>query len=237
MRLGSLALGLWLLGLGAPASAVTVGQTDTFEDGTTQGWTVNLLGMGVHPAPPANIPDGGPGGAGDNFLQLTSIGGGSAGSRLTAINLAQWSGDYVAAGVQAIAMSVNNTGSSDLSLRLFFEDPMGGPPANAAFSTNAVLVGAGSGWQTIVFAVRPQDLTAQTGSVLAALTGATAIRLYHSATPTFPGESLVAQLGVDNIGALAAIPEPATWAMLILGFGLAGGAIRARVKQAQVRYA
>lgn len=228
MRFLSVAVGCSLLGLAAPAAAVTLGQTDTFEDGTTQGWTVNLLGMGVHPAPPANVMTGGPGGAGDNFLQLTSFGGGGAGSRMTVINLAQWSGDYIAEGVNAIRMWVNNTGANDLALRLYFEDPMGGPPTNAAFSTDAVLVAAGGGWQNIVFGVRPGDLTAHLGSVNAALSGTTALRLYHSTLPGFPGEPVVAQLGVDNISARAAIPEPATWAMLLLGFGAAGLALRAR---------
>ena len=36
----------------------------------------------------------------------------------------------------------------------------------------------------------------------------------------------------DNIG-VAAVPEPATWAMMILGFGLVGGALRRRSAQAK----
>ncbi len=37
----------------------------------------------------------------------------------------------------------------------------------------------------------------------------------------------------DNF-AIAAVPEPATWAMLVLGFGLLGGAMRTRTRQAVV---
>jgi hypothetical protein len=33
---------------------------------------------------------------------------------------------------------------------------------------------------------------------------------------------------IDNGGGVSPVPEPATWAMMIAGFGLAGGAIRAR---------
>jgi hypothetical protein len=51
--------------------AVTVGQVDTFEDGTTQGWVAGVLGA-VHPVPPANAL-GGPAGANDNYLLLTSL--------------------------------------------------------------------------------------------------------------------------------------------------------------------
>lgn len=87
-----------LAALGVPrfASAVTVDQVDTFEDGTTQGWVVGLLGS-AHPAPPINVPTNGPAGAGDHFLQLTAVGGDFAGSRLTVINATQWGGNYVAA--------------------------------------------------------------------------------------------------------------------------------------------
>lgn len=234
MRHMSLVLGCFLLGLSAPAaSAVTLGQIDTFEDGTTQGWAVNLAGFGVHPAPPANVSTGGPDGAGDNFLLLTSFGGSGPGSRMTVGNLAQWSGDYLAAGVGAISMSVNNLGSTDLFLRLLFEDPMGAPPTNVAFSIDAVFVAAGGGWQNIVFPVAPTDLTAQMGSVEAALSGTTLLRLYHSTAsagpnPILPIEAVTAQLGVDNIQAQAAIPEPGTWAMMIIGFGAVGLAMRRR---------
>jgi hypothetical protein len=34
-----------------------------------------------------------------------------------------------------------------------------------------------------------------------------------------------------------AVPEPATWAMMILGFGLVGGALRRRTETSSVRYA
>jgi hypothetical protein len=37
---------------------------------------------------------------------------------------------------------------------------------------------------------------------------------------------------VDNVSVIsnAAIPEPGTWALMILGFGLSGAAIRGRVR-------
>jgi hypothetical protein len=73
------------------ASPVTLGQIDTFEDGTTQNWLVGLLGA-PHPAPPVNVPTGGPAGVDDNYLLLSAIGGVGAGNRLTAINVSQWGG-------------------------------------------------------------------------------------------------------------------------------------------------
>src|SRR5215212_9214500 len=91
-----IAAGLLALGMAMPAHAVSLGQTDTFENGTTQGWVTALLGS-PNPLPPANVPTGGPAGANDNFLLLTSRGGGGPGSRLTGINTSQWAGNYAAA--------------------------------------------------------------------------------------------------------------------------------------------
>src|SRR5690606_19044738 len=135
-----------LLGIPAAASAapITIGQIDTFEDGTTQGWQINLLGMGTPLLPvPANIPTGGPAGSGDNFLEMVSTGiPMTAGNRMTVLNAAQWAGDYLAGGVTAISMDVANFGPTDVNLRLLFEDAMGGPPSNVAVSTNSILLPA-----------------------------------------------------------------------------------------------
>jgi hypothetical protein len=192
--------------------AVLLGQTDTFEDGTTQNWVVSLLGL-PSPVPPVNNPSGGPAGADDGFLSLTSIAVNLAGSRMTVINFQnQWAGNYVAAGVTGIAMDVNNLGSSILELRLLFEDATPfTPAANTAFSTNPIEVPAGSGWRHVVFPIEPADLQARTGSVLGALTGATTLRIFHSTNARFPGERIVASLGVDNI---TAVPEPQVWLVL-----------------------
>lgn len=134
--LRTIAIALVVTGISfAPTPAFAIPLTpQNFEDGTTQGWLAHLLGMGMpHPAPPANIADGGPLGAGDDYLSVTSVGGAGNGSRLSAINFTEWAGDYIAEGVAAIMMSVNNLGTSDLFLRLALEDPTVGPPANIAY--------------------------------------------------------------------------------------------------------
>ena len=197
---------------------------DDFEDGTTQGWLANLLNMGGHPAPPANVATGGPSGAGDNYLQVTALGGAGNGSRLTVINGSQWAGDYLAAGVTAVSLSAINLGSTDLFLRLVFEDPTIGPPTNIAYSADALFLPAGGGWMTLMFPVQPGFLTAGLGDVETALQNTTIIRLYHSQDDNFPNpispiDPVVAQLGVDNIAAVTAIPEPATIWLLTVGIG------------------
>ena len=120
---------LWALAIvclsAGRASAVSIGLSDTFEDGTTDNWRINLLGMGNNAFQPVNVTSGGPEGLADNYMLMTSSGLAGPGGRLVALNPAQWAGDYVAAGIRKISMDVNNLGSTDLFLRLLFEDPMG----------------------------------------------------------------------------------------------------------------
>lgn len=229
----AVAVALGIIFTATPALAIPV-SPDTFQDGTTQGWVANLLGMGSHPAPPANVADGGPMGVGDNYLLLTAVGGGGNGSRLSAINASQWAGDYIAEGVLGIEMHANNLGMTDLFLRLAFEDPLGGPPTNIAYSSDPIFLPAGSGWTFLFFPIGPSFLTAGLGDVETALHTATLIRLYHSEADNFPNpispiEAIEAQLGVDNISAFAPvplIPEPATLLLVATGIGAAAATRR-----------
>ena len=215
------------------AWAVSIGQVDNFEDGTTQGW-LGGLGAFPNPAPPLNAL-GGPAGANDNYLLLTALGGNGPASKLSVLNLSQWSGNYIAAGVGSITMDLRNLGSTDLSLRLALEDPVGGPPSNIAFSGSAFLLPAGGGWTTAVFPIAPSDLLPALGSINTALTNTTAIRLYHSPAPNvpnpvFPIASVVAQLGVDNIRAGANVPDGGSTAILLLSTFLGVGYFRRRIR-------
>lgn len=194
--------------------AVIVGQVDDFEDGSLMNWTVNLLGGGDNnPVPPENISNGGPQGVGDNFMWLRSIGSGGPGSRMVVINPAQWSGNYIAAGVNRIEMDVNNLGPTTMHLRLLFEKVGQFGPSDVAM-TSAVLVPTFSGWQQIGWDIQPGDLTALLGTAENALSDATVIRLFHSEAGVFPPEAVVGNIGVDNI---TAVPEPASVAVLGLG--------------------
>jgi hypothetical protein len=208
-----------------PAAAVVDGQIDTFESGTTEGWSV---GFGAHPAPPQNVATGGPDGAGDAYLLLTSVGGFAAGSRLAAFNQAQWSGDYLTEGVGAILVDVNNLGATDLSLRLLFTDGSGQSGSHVALSTQAVVVPAGSGWITAVFPITPSDLTAQTGSAVQALSTTAQLWIFHNDQPAFPPFPIVASLGIDNVEAL---PEPSAPAALGAGLVLLAWLDRRRVRR------
>lgn len=196
-----------------PVAAITFGMADTFQSGATGGWGAGAASTN----PPAVVGSGGPAGAGDGYLLITATGGAGAGSRLAAIAGAPWTGNYLAAGVDAVALDLHNFGSTALQLRLWMMGPVGA----TALSSSAVMLPAGSGWTPARFAL---DASALTGSVQTTLADVQQLRLFHSSTAAFPGEVIVAALGVDNI---SAVPEaPAAW-LMVPGL-LAIGALRAR---------
>jgi len=118
------------------AEGITFGQLDDFQDGTVQGWVSGLFN--AHP--PINVA-GGPGGAGDAFLQVEAHGGSGPGSKLVTFNQDQWRGDYLAAGVTAIRMDIKNFSDNALTIRLLAQQVLVEP-----LVSDGVEVGANSGW-------------------------------------------------------------------------------------------
>ena len=202
-----------------PSHAVVLGQLETFSS-SNGGW---FIGGGPGGAPIVPLPvelTGGPGGSGDAFLHVTSTGTGGAGSRLVANNAGPWTGNYLGAGITHIAMDLKNLGAVDLAVRLFFEDPIPLPPQNEAHTSFVAHLAAGSGWTRFVFPISPRHLVADLGDAASVLSNTTFFRIYHSASGDFPGEPIAASLGIDNIQ--AAVPEPATTALMLAGLGLVG---------------
>lgn len=210
----------------AATAQVTLGQVDTFQTSTTQGWGVG----GSHPFPPANVATGGPAGSGDGFLQLVAVGGTGPGRALAAFNRDQWAGNYTAAGVTRITLDVNNFGPDTASLRLLIWDrPLVGNPTNSAI-TSAVQVPAGSGWQSVSFLVDAPSLIPILGTAPAALSTATELRLFHNPDPAYPGPPVgpppvTLTLGIDNI---RAVPAPSAIAVFAAGLAALGRRRRTR---------
>ena len=181
--------------------AVADGQIDEFEiDYDSLGWEGGKLDYSPEPN---QMPDGGPNGLGDGYLQISV-----AGYHLGCFNSLQWSGDYLAAGINAIGMDVNRiAGPSDVSLRILLFGA-GGTWASTSLAPTLTE----PGWQHIVFSLREADLTHVTGSFKVpdgtgilqdtlANVGWLLIR-HDSPIPTVPGTHpphIAATLGIDNI--------------------------------------
>jgi len=197
------------------AHAVTIGQIDDFQDGTLENWA-----NGGQGAPPLmNIPTGGPGGAGDHFLQITSVGGGGPGSHLTAFNRDQWLGNYISAGVNGIDMDLRNPGTVMLSIRIAFkQDTSFGAPG---YLSQAFILPPDSAWHHALFSITPGSMI-PVGSpepFNTFFTHPAELRIIHEVgTSDLNGDPIAAQLGVDNI---RAVPEPGTLSLLALAIPVA----------------
>jgi hypothetical protein len=188
-----------------PARALTLGQIDTFQDGTTDGWGV---GGGTQPS---NIATGGPAGPGDQYLQVTSKGGGGPDAKLVVFNTSKWLGNYSGAGVTGIGMDLANFGTQSLSIRLafFISKPVG------YSTTSAFSLPADSNWHHAFFPLSAASFTAigspatSFDNLLTNFTGQ--LRILDSASPAVEGDSIAAVLGVDNV---QAVPEPAAFVLV-----------------------
>ena len=203
--------------LALPAGAVTLGLTDSFSGGVTAGWT----GGGGSPNPPTGVASGGPAGAGDGYLRISSSGVPGPGGRLIAFSSAPWAGNYIGAGITGIEMDVKNLGASDLSLRLYFENTL-----TSAYSLQAIALPAGASWTPVHFDIRVPALSAAAAATLAS---ATDFRIYSSPSAVAPQGSpfTAAILGIDNV---SAVPESGAGLLMALGLAslLAAPALRRR---------
>jgi len=200
----------WLVG--APAEAISLGQVDSFQAGTLQGW-----GGG---STPLNVATGGPAGASDRFLQI-----GASSRNLGTENNEQWAGNYASAGVTSLRFQVENQGATALALRITL---FGAASLTAYTSVEELVVPAQSGWITAEFTLSQIALVRTRGNESLAQTLASVARLLirHDPDPLSPpGDQnpVTGVLGIDNV---TAVPEPGT--ALLVVTGLAALAARRR---------
>ena len=183
-------------------AAVDRTQVDDFEDGTTMGWREGLQS----PNPPVNVSTGGPGGIGDNYLEIVSSGGVGAGSRLVTFNNSQWTGDFTALGpVPTLALDMANFGGTALSMRVAVESATAFGTQWAS-ATAAILPPDGN-WYAVEFSLNESEMARVGGTqpLATVLASVSELRILSSTSPSWRGDSLIATLGVDNIRVSGAI--------------------------------
>ena len=206
------------------AGAIMLGQIDDFQDGTTQNWN------GAAPSP-LNISAGGPAGSGDRFLEVES-GSFGGGPRLLTFNDTQWTGDFVTAGVDDVAMDLKNLGSASLSIRIALQQSSASSGSPGYVSTTAFSLAADGNWHHATFLIDAADLTGLNGAgpLSTFLTSISDFRLLSANSPALVGDPISGQFGVDNIQALG-VPEPSGILAALLGIVcLIGFARRARAR-------
>jgi hypothetical protein len=217
----ALALGVALLLSASGSAQITLGQKDTFEDGTLNKWTNGNNNVG------GNLKNltGGPGGASDRYLDVTSTGDFGTGSRLAFHNRVQWTGDYNAAGVNAIEMDLRNFGSSSLTIRVALRaDPFSQLTSGYVSDPGFALANDGA-WHHAVFSLTDsamKPINSPSVSLHDSLSSVPEVRLLSSVNPSLNGDLIIARMGVDNIQASfqgGPAPEPAS-VLLICAAGL-----------------
>jgi len=217
---------LALLFFARSASAVVVGQIDTFQDGSLLNW----MNGGFAP-PITNFNTGGPGGAGDGYIQMTANGGGPGG-RLTMFNVDQWGGNFIAPGVTTLEIDLNNQSAVSLSIRFAFKSALS--QSSPGYLSAAMLLPANSGWQHFSISITAANLVAIGDPTAYAtfFTGVAEMRIIHSVgTGNLNGDPVTGALGIDN---LRAVPEPTVTALAAGALALfAAGVVRRRCRNAQ----
>lgn len=177
------------------SNAVTFGQVDTFQNGSTMNWQEGSNS----PNPPINVASGGPAGAGDRYLENSSSGGFGAGGRMVMFNTSQWLGNYTAAGVNRVSMQMANFGTTTLYMRIAFT-------GSSTFygSNTAAVLPPDAVWRSVDFDLTESALTNMNGNatVAQALANVTDFRIVSAVGgPSRLGDMIEGTLGVDNITA------------------------------------
>jgi PEP-CTERM motif len=188
---------------------ITLGQVDTFEDGTKQGWdNGSAIGVGL----------GGPAGSGDHYLPVLA-GGSGLPLRLEILNRSQWLGNYLAAGVTGIEMDLRAGAPelSTLSIRIAIRESTSSSILSGYASTVPFTVPNDQQWHHVSFSLLSGNLTPVSSPQPLAtdLANVVDFRIIDAAVPATQGDFVaLAGFDIDNIHA---VPEPASISILLSG--------------------
>jgi len=194
--------------LAAAAAANPVpNQVSTFQGGNNGGWA-----NGDRGSDPPIVTTGGPAGAADAFLRVTSTGSFGALSRLLTLNESTaWTGNFATAGVNAVSMELKNFGTAPLSMRVALQETGG----TYYVSNPAFTLPADNAWHTATFPLTASGLqTINGGTPLATgLTRIREVRILDNPSVDYHGAVVSASFGLDNV---RAVPEPAGPLLLVV---------------------
>ena len=128
-------------------------------------------------------------------------------------NVSQWTGDYLAAGVDSITAWMRaGANGAPLLMRIALQ----GAPGQQYASTVAAPLPADDAWHNVTFGLTAGDLTQVLGAdpLNAALANVTQLRILSATAPAWRGERIAAILDVDNVKAL---PEPTGLSIVAVG--------------------
>lgn len=197
---------------------IVVGQRTDFQTGTLEGW------FGCCPLTDVTNPNaikvilgGGPNGAGDHYMLITSDPNtaSTAGSRSATFYgpynsvpgggpNTQWDNNYITNGINAIAVDLYNFSDTAANMRLDFTGSQ-----TEWITENHIQLAPNSGWQRLIFSIRYQDMYNAGNNGDQTLDGYNnglsnpfKLRIIQDSTHHFPPETFTGQIGVDNITAL-----------------------------------
>lgn len=222
----SFAVALTILCVAPANGQISLGQVDDFTVASAAGWSEG----GASPNPPVHNSGLGLDGIAGH-LQNISDGAGSGGRWLMFNDDTRWTGDYLAADVDAIELDFDNQSGNgtDANVRIALNGVGGW------FVSDSFLVTDGSGWDTFRFDLLDlSHLSGGSASLTDTLSDVTNFQILSSAaTPTIgnggnpQGDQLVADFRVDNI---TAVPEPSS--LVLLAVSSIGLVVRRRRNQA-----
>lgn len=139
-------------------------------------------------------------------------------SRLVTFNDAQWLGNYLGAGVNAVSMNLRNFGPSAIPIRIAIREGSLGSGTPGYCSVTPYLLLPDGLWHAAVFGLDAGSLTPINNPQPLAtdLSNVGDFRILSAASPAGIGDQISAEIGVDNVYAIGA-PEPGAFKLAGLG--------------------